>query len=77
MFRENSALSSEEPARKAAQQGSEINSGQHFQAAATAKHYLARNQTGEPQSFRAAAKMSADRFGVELNGKMLTAVVDF
>lgn len=61
MFREDSPLSCEEPVRKAAQQGSETHSGQHLQAAATVKHYLAWNQTQEPQSFIAAAKMSADR----------------
>lgn len=82
MFRENSPLSSEEPARKAAQQGSETDSGQHLQAAATIKHYLVRNQTQEPQSFIAAAKMSADGWGVKLKrfqllSKMFTPVVDF
>lgn len=52
---ENSPLSSEQPARKAAagllqqgsaarQQGSRANSGQRSQAAATEKHYLLRSQ---------------------------------
>lgn len=49
---------------KAAQQGS--NSGQHSQAAASGKPNLVRNPTQEPQTFTAAAKMSADRWGVQL-----------